>query len=234
MDFLLGEWRLSLQQKAAAVDEYGQRSDCDPSNLTRFFKFDFFKEPELVQELSAITLGKLLQFNNHLFFSTGKLLHMTASDPVKQLQILAHRPLDATYINSTEYQGYEYPTLAEGTVDDLMLKPSVWDAAFCARQREDWHRGLIHLPMMSCCPLPSALLTVIVLKPVKKSDSLIKLAVESLPNDRAVSFLKKLGPGSVWFKFALLQVLERNANLLDEKILLEWIAHDSGTCSHHR
>ena len=80
---------------------------------------NFFKEPELVQELSSITLGKLLQFNNPLFFSMGKLLHMTASDPVKQLQILAHRPLDATYINSTEYQGYEYPTLAEGTVDHL-------------------------------------------------------------------------------------------------------------------
>ena len=43
MDLLLGEWRLSLQQKAAAVDEYGQRSDCDPSNLTRFFKFELFQ-----------------------------------------------------------------------------------------------------------------------------------------------------------------------------------------------
>ena len=228
MDLLLGEWRLSLQQKAAAVDEYGQRSDCDPSNLTRFFKFDFFKEPELVQELSAITLGKLLQFNNHLFFSTGKLLHMTASDPVKQLQILAHRPLDATYINSTEYQGYEYPTLAEGTVDHLMLKPSVWDAAFCARQRKDLDRRLDSftddelLSLAQCTPYgnrPQAC-------EEEWQSSLIKLAVESLPNDRAVSFLKKLGPGSVWFKFALLQVLERNANLLDEKILLEWIAHD--------
>jgi hypothetical protein len=226
MDLLLGEWRLSLQQKAAAVDEYGQRSDCDPSNLIRFFKFELFEKPELMQELSEITLGKLLQFNNPLFFSMGKLLDMTASDPVKQLQILEHRPLDVTYINSTEYQGYEYPRLAEGTMDHLMLKPSVWDAAFCSRQRKDLGLDSFTddqlLLLAECTPYGNRRQAC----EEEWQSSLIKLALESLPDNRAVSFLKKLGPGSVWFKFVLRQVLVRNANLLDEKTLLEWIAHD--------
>ncbi|MGD0664379.1 MAG: hypothetical protein ABSA17_01435 [Rhabdochlamydiaceae bacterium] len=159
------------------------------------------------------------------------ILHHTAHDPKKQIRLLQQHPLNGSYIRRVE-GGFLYPQLADGTMDHLMEQDgrSVWDIAFCARQRTSARMALSSLRDDELLPLDNIPCRSYSRHCMDHSlcweSSLIKLAVESLTGDRAEAFLQLMSTNnSVWFKFALRHVLRGPTRLSDDQ-LITWAGSD--------
>ncbi len=146
--------------------------------------------------------------------------------PSGQLMILKMRPLSAEYViyaHAAPQEGFIYPRLAHSTMIQLLENnPSVWDLAFCSRQKIgtarlelsiQYVRTLLALDSWEIDPHLCAF------APYFESSPL-KVVLESLQHPKLTDFLNALGAsGSTWLNEAVRYSL--NQRNLDPKTALD-------------
>lgn len=238
----------------AVVDGVGLQKDSTIAELREVFERlvinnekEFWYCPSWnVEQLSKTTIDSLfviLAADDCTDQFRRCLLHLMSSYPERQIQILDALPLGPRYIFHTVHPAkdrsrFHYPRLAEGTIDDLMKKspPTVWDLAFCARQRKSVGEKLAKVPPQELLLLAgvrgndtgcASVHTSCWNNELCWNNSLIKVAFEALPAESRDAFLRNNRPElTVWSRFALRYALKEGTELKDEELLSWAFAND--------
>jgi hypothetical protein len=208
----------------AFLDAFGSRNDIDSAHVRTFFlrfsnqtirRFD-------PNELSNDTINRLT-FKK---FEPEKVLHLLhclrADQQIKILRIDDF--LIAGYVANNASISDQYPTLADETIDYIMQNnPSVCDVAYCARQRKDLAPKLAEFTSLQLLGVVGDGYDELY------EHSLMKVVVESLPDDKLLELLNTLqNVRSRWLALALRHVLSYRKIKPDDATLIRWANLDYG------
>ena len=207
----------------AFLDAFGSRNEINSAEVRTFFKR--FSNQTIRRfdpnELSHDAI-RILTCNNIDPVKALHLLHCLRAD--QQIKIVRNNSLIVNYVHNNASIGDQYPTLADETIDRMMSNnPTSWEVAYCARQRK------------SLAPKLAEFTAVQLLNVVGDGydevyeHSLMKVVVESLPDDKLLELLNELqNVRSRWLALALRHILSYRQIKPDDGTLIKWANIDWG------